>query len=79
MGLRPRGDQCGLVLTCEYANEIESTHGLLLTVIEELISQDLHHLGVGGNTFSNLIKNIFQALSVSLKYSQLTSQGKQQN
>ena len=34
--------------------------------MEERIPQDLHHLGVGGNTFSNLIKNIFQALSVSL-------------
>ena len=27
--------------------------------MEERISQDLHHLGVGGNIFSNLIKNIF--------------------
>ena len=36
--------------------------------MEERISQDLHHLGVGGNTFSNLIKNIFQALSILLVY-----------
>lgn len=41
------------------------------------ISQDLHHLGVNGNTFSNVTKNTFQTLSVNLQYSRLTSQRKQ--